>query len=520
MPLWNLNTGNESQNFSNTRSARRRRSRRLQKRAEILKSRFKGLQRQFLELKKQLSDTTRELELANAELTFRSAIEQPDSAPLIHQERPMPGFQFNLTMIAGAIELGKRVGFRAAADAMQIVFDMLEIDMKVPSHDAIEQWTLRLGVASLNDTFKKVERVLWMADHSSQIGKERLLLIVGVALDDLPPAGQTLTFDKLKVLAMVPGQSWKKEDVEREYLKLAGQIGAPVYLLCDGASELREAAEKLEYDGKKTIVLGDLKHRAANVLEKEISRGGRFEAFISEVGLSRNRVQQTELDQFSPPKLRSKSRFMNLGPLFTWATMVLYHLNNPASEARQAISADRMEQKLGWLREYANDLVLWNQCQEVIDRSLSVINLHGLDARTSQLVEQSLSEYNPNWRQEDYSATRIAEQLLDWIQQSLGKLEPDERAWLSTEIIESLFGKFKQIERQHSKGGFTRSIAAIPTLCIQATRETVRKAFIAVNSKATQQWIEDSLGKTLTARRNAAYRESRPKKCDHALSAA
>lgn len=520
MPLWNLNTGNESRNFSNTRSARRRRSRRLQKRAEILKSRFKGLQRQFLELKKQLSDTTRELELANAELTFRSAIEQPDSAPLIHQERPMPGFQFNLTMIAGAIELGKRVGFRAAADAMQIVFDMLKIDMKVPSHDAIEQWTLRLGVASLNDTFKKVERVLWMADHSSQIGKERLLLIVGVALDDLPPAGQTLTFDKLKVLAMVPGQSWKKEDVEREYLKLAGQIGAPVYLLCDGASELREAAEKLEYDGKKTIVLGDLKHRAANVLEKEISRGGRFEAFISEVGLSRNRVQQTELDQFSPPKLRSKSRFMNLGPLFTWATMVLYHLNNPASEARQAISADRMEQKLGWLREYANDLVLWNQCQEVIDRSLSVINLHGLDARTSQLVEQSLSEYNPNWRQEDYSATRIAEQLLDWIQQSLGKLEPDERAWLSTEIIESLFGKFKQIERQHSKGGFTRSIAAIPTLCIQATRETVRKAFIAVNSKATQQWIEDSLGKTLTARRNAAYRESRPKKCDHALSAA
>jgi hypothetical protein len=126
-------------------------------------------------------------------------------------------------------------------------------------------------------------------------------LIVGVALDDLPPPGQTLTFDKLKVLAMVPGQSWKKEDVEREYLKLAGQIGAPVYLLSDGASELRESAEKLKDDGEKTIVWGDLKHRAANVLEKEISRGGRFEAFVSEVGVTRNRVQQTELDQFSPP---------------------------------------------------------------------------------------------------------------------------------------------------------------------------------------------------------------------------
>ena len=107
---------------------------------------------------------------------------------------------------------------------------------------------------------------------------------------------------------MVPGQSWKKEDVEREYLKLANQIGAPVYLLCDGAVELSEPAEKLEKNGQKTIVLGDLKHRAANVLEKEISRGGRFQAFLAEVGLTRNRVQQTELDQFSPPTLRSESR--------------------------------------------------------------------------------------------------------------------------------------------------------------------------------------------------------------------
>ena len=55
----------------------------------------------------------------------------------------------------------------------------------------------------------------------------------------------------------------------------------------------------LESNRQRTLVLGDLKHRAANVLEKELSRGGRFEAFISEVGLTRNRVQQTELDQFS-----------------------------------------------------------------------------------------------------------------------------------------------------------------------------------------------------------------------------
>ena len=102
-------------------------------------------------------------------------------------EKPLPGHQFGVTMIAASIELAKRDGFRGAADALAILFGLLKIDQKIPSHDAIEQWTLRLGVASLQETFTKEERVLWMADHSSQIGKERVLLIIGIALDQLPP---------------------------------------------------------------------------------------------------------------------------------------------------------------------------------------------------------------------------------------------------------------------------------------------------------------------------------------------
>ena len=503
---------NKSRNSSFDRTARRR-LKRGQKRIAVLKSRL-DLRVQLLQQRtKELKEATNKVEILQAELAMGSAIEPGVSPSLIEGEKPMPGFQFTLRLIVMAIELGKRVGFRGAAEAMQIMFASLGLKMQAPSHDAIEQWTLRLGVGLLKDTFMPGQRVMWMADHSSQVGKERLLLIVGVALDNLPPPGESLTFEKLKVLAVVPGVSWKKEDVEREYLKLAKQIGVPAYLLCDGAVELREPAEKLELDGQRAIVLGDLKHRAANVLEKELSRNGRFQEFLNEVSLTRNRIQQTELDQFTPPTLRSKSRFMNIGTLFTWATMVLYHLKTPESVARTGITKERMEQKLGWLLDYASDLEQWNQCQEVIDSSLSVINLQGLSAQTSEMVEQSLTGNNPNWRNEDCSATRIALQLIDWIKQSSDKLKENERAWLSTEILESLFGKFKQVEQQQSKGGFTRVIAAIPTLCIKATKEIVRKAFEAVNSPQTRKWLNDSLGKTLNARRNAAYRESRSPQC-------
>lgn len=64
----------------------------------------------------------------------------------------------------------------------------------------------------------------------------------------------------------------------------------------DGASELREPAQTLEKDGQATIVLGDLKHHAANVLEKEVGRCPRFRSFMTQVGLTRNRVQQAECE--------------------------------------------------------------------------------------------------------------------------------------------------------------------------------------------------------------------------------
>ena len=80
----------------------------------------------------------------------------------------MPGFQFRLTTIASAIEWGKRIGFRAAADARKIVFDVLRIEMKVPSRDAIEQWTLWLGASRSELTletsarFTKTDRVQFL----------------------------------------------------------------------------------------------------------------------------------------------------------------------------------------------------------------------------------------------------------------------------------------------------------------------------------------------------------------------
>ena len=87
------------------------------------------------------------------------------------------------------------------------------------------------------------------------------------------------------------------------------------------------------------------------------------------------------------------------------------------------------------------------------------------------------------------------------------RLEDGERAWLSTEILESLFGQFKQLEGQHSKGGFTSLLAALPSLCCRVEAERLRSRLLQVPTTKLKQWVTENIGQTLTARRAKAYHE-------------
>ncbi len=78
---------------------------------------------------------------------------------------------------------------------------------------------------------------------------------------------------------------------------------------------------------------------------------------------------------------------------------------------------------------------------------------------------------------------------------------------MSTEILESSFGLFKQLERQHSKGGFTSLVAALGALLKPATPQTIRRDFARVSVKQMRAWVTQNLKTTLASKRQTAYAE-------------
>lgn len=463
--------------------------------------------RTIRELREQLSEKNSQICRMEIE---RDRLQQPLE---FQEDPPLPHHEFGPKMISLCVNLARRIGLRPVPEVLKMILDWLGVETKVPQWTTIRTWMLRVGVAAIRRPIEPADDWIWMADHSNQIGPEKALAVIGLRASKMPPSGETLRHADVRVLELSPGTSWKREDMAGAYEQLAQQCGAPLSILVDGAVELREGAERLQKSRENMIILGDFKHYAANVLKKIVGRDERFSQFSTQLGRTRSAIQQTELAHLTPPSPKPKARFMNLQPTLRWAEMVSWQLSHPHSEARQEITAERMNEKLGWLHEFREDIHRWNACQEVVSASSTFINEQGLfQGAARQLRDhlRTLRNGNDNDAAKDTDDSRqVIAGLLRFVRQSEAKLAEGQRLPMSTEILESSFGLFKQLERQHSKGGFTSLLAAYGCLLHATTAESIRCDFAQVTVKDTKDWVSEKLGKTLASKRQTAYREFR-----------
>jgi hypothetical protein len=273
--------------------------------------------------------------------------------------------------------------------------------------------------------------------------------------------------------------------------------------LDDGAVELRDSAASLQTPQKEVLVLHDFKHHAANVLKKLVGTDARFDEFLSKIGRTRSAIQQTELAHLTPPSQKPKARFMNLTATLRWAQMVSWQLSHPNSQARRDVPARRMNEKLGWLRSFRHDIQCWSQCQDVVSRALTFINEQGLFVGAAAELRETIVDLTV-----DDASRQVAQQLIQFVSDAESQLSPGMRLPMSTEILESSFGLYKQLEGQHSKGGFTTLLPAFGSLLGACTPKRIAKSFARVSVQQMRAWIANHLGPTLACRRQQAYKES------------
>jgi hypothetical protein len=469
-----------------------------QKRKRVEAERLIG--RQQAELERQLEEIR---ELKQHVRRLEAEKRQAEATIRLPDDPPVNGHGYGARMVSLAVELAKVVGLRGAARTLAILFEWLGVQQEIPHWSAIRMWVQRLGVAALKEPLEQADDWIWIVDHSNQIGAEKVLVVLAVRASQLPPPGEALKHEHVRVLTVQPGTTWKREDVAAVYTELAEQCGLPRGVVCDGAVELREGAECLKSLRADLIVLQDFKHKAANFLKALLGNVERFAEFNAQLGRTRSAIQQTELAHLTPPSQKQKARFMNLGATLEWAAVALWVIDHPQRHAHEAgVTVERLEEKLGWLRSFAEDLTVWRECQQVVNKGVTFINEQGIFPGAAEQLRAA-----PAGDSTHATSGQLAAQLMDFVADSEGGLKKGERLPMSTEILESSFALYKQLERQHSKGGFTSLLAGFGALLNKTTPETVKQAFSRASVKDVRQWVRDKLGHTLTSKRLVAYKE-------------
>jgi len=392
------------------------------------------------------------------------------------------------------------VSLRGTSRVWRLLVETFGWPFRTPHWTTLRLWLQRVGHARLTMPQPHATDWAWLIDHSVQIGEEKCLVILGIRLHDLPPRGECLQHEDMQLISLVPRKSWRREEVDEALEAAVARTGVPRVIVDDHGGDVAGGVEFFQRRHPNTVEIYDIKHKAACLLKRRLEKNPRWQEFQRQVGQTRCAIQQTELAFLVPPSPKPKSRFMNLEPLLRWADHVLRLLAAPTEKALEFATIERLQEKLGWLAEFRRDMEEWIAWQRVVDTAVKFVNEQGLTRGVASRLRQEL---RPGRAQ--LSTRQLAAELLVFVRRESSKAQGCERLPGSTEVLESCFAKFKVLERDQARGGFTGLLLAFGALLTKTTEETIQTTLQHSRTRDVIQWCHETLGNTLHSKRRLAF---------------
>ncbi len=471
----------------------------LEERKEWWKRRAKALASEL----KVVKGENHELAAALAALKKNAATSSPvrAQAPAGFEERPWRHhFSLGHIHLFVSFVLSAAASLRCAGRAVELASSALQLPPASPSWYAGRLWLLRVGYYKLTRAKEQATDWVWIVDHTVQIGPLKCLVVLGLRLAHLPPPGTCLSHADVEPIVLEPVRESTGQIVYTQLEAAAKKTGIPRAIVSDGGSDLHAGIRQFCEHHPETAALYDIKHKTALELKHALEHDATWQAFTRFATETKQQLQQTPLAFLVAPTQRAKARYMNLETLVQWGSNVLRFLEQPAQERAVEVAQELLEEKLGALRRFRTSLEHWHECLQIVETVESSVRQNGLSRGCHRKLLQALGPLPHS-----AAALRLRKNLLAFVQDQSLQAQVHERLVGSSEIIESVFGKFKQLEHQQAKSGFTGLLLTIAAMVAQTTQEVIRTALQTVPTQRVLQWANDNLGPSVQAQRKKAF---------------
>jgi hypothetical protein len=402
-------------------------------------------------------------------------------------------------LVVVSLVLAAATSLRGAGRALAVMQACAGLVPWSPSWASTRLWLLRVGYYKLTRSKEEGEDWVWIVDHVVQTGQEKCLLIVGIRLSAMPAEGEYLTHADVEPIAVYPVTQSNGEIVYQQLEKARKQTGVPREILSDQGSDLHKGIRQFCQAHPETCYVYDIKHKVAAVLKRELGADPLWQEFSRLAGQMTQRVQQTALAALAPPRQRRKARYMNVDELVAWGVRMLRYLDEEG-RPRQEWDPQRVEQAVGWVRQYRHEVEHWRQWVEVGTITEQFVKTYGVSADGVPQLQHRLAEAGPLPRTQQLCA-----EFVQFVTQEGAKAKTGERLVGSSEVIESIFGKWKRLEGEQARSGLTGLVLALGALVAPTTAEVIKQALTTVPTKTVLTWCREKLGKTVQATRRALF---------------
>ena len=281
------------------------------------------------------------------------------------------------------------------------------------------------------------------------------------------------------------------EVVYRQMEAATVRTGVPRAIISDDGRDLHRGIALFREAHSTTVWMYDIKHKTACLLKHDLENDASWQEFVGEVNRFKQRVSVTPLACLLPPQLRGKARYMSVDVLVDWAEKHMPLLDRPGVLVHLGLDAVVVEEKLGWLREYCRPIQRGREMLDVIETAEHYVRHQGIHRKAGD----ELAVLLPKPRSE--AARSLRQKLLAFIQEEAQQVHKGEHVLGSSEVLESIIGKFKCVAGERGQHGLTGMVLSIGALVGRVTVGAVQAALADVPNQSVWNWCHTHLGTTL-----------------------
>jgi hypothetical protein len=406
---------------------------------------------------------------------------------------PIARHQFPLGVVAGSLALVLYTGTRLqrVAAVLAMHWNWSGLDAGVASYYSVRLWLLRLGLYQLTRPKAHADDWMWIVDHTMQLGERKCLIIVGIRQSAWDAQNRVLSHEDVELIDLVPVTESNGKVVYRQLKAAVAKTGVPRAITSDDGPDLHRGIALFREAYATTAWLYDIKHKTACLLKHALERDASWQLFVEKVHRFKQQVSLTPLAALAPPQQRSKARYMNVDVLVDWAKESLLLLDRPKAMRKAGLNARQVEEKLGWLRKFALQMRRWGEMLDVIGTTEHYVRHEGIHGNAAQELAALLP------KPATPAACRLRKQLLEFVEVEGQQARGGERLLGSSEVLESIIGKFKHVAGERGQHGLTGMTLSIGALVGNLAMATVQAAMTEVTTHEVWKWCRTHLGATV-----------------------